>query len=88
MKSVGLFEAKTRLSELCAKVVKAGDPIVVTRRGVPWVRIEPIKQQRSTLRERRMQYMAMHAHEEVQDEHDFAPPPRASDLPERLTLDR
>jgi prevent-host-death family protein len=87
MRTVGLFEAKTRLSELCAEVAKAGDPLVVTRRGVPWVRIEPINKQRLTIRERRAQYLARHGHEEVQDEHDFAPPSRSKDLPEPVNLD-
>jgi prevent-host-death family protein len=43
MKTVGLFEAKTHLSELCEQVVHSGDGVVVTRRGKPLVRIEPIE---------------------------------------------
>jgi len=43
MKTVGLFEAKAKLSELCAFVAQGGETIVITRRGVPWVRIEPLK---------------------------------------------
>jgi prevent-host-death family protein len=87
MKSVGLFEAKTRLSELCAEVVKAGDSLVVTRRGVPWVRIEPIKEQRMTISERRAEYMAQHGHDEVVDEQDFALPARSGELPKPVNLD-
>ena len=87
MKTVGLFEAKTRLSELCAEVVKAGDPVVVTRRGVPWVKIEPIQPQRLTIRERRAQYLARHGEDEAHDERDFTPPPRAKDFPETVKLD-
>jgi prevent-host-death family protein len=81
MRSVGLFEAKTRLSALCAEVAEGGDPLIVTRRGVPWVRIEPIRAQRLTISERRAAYMARHAGEEGVDVQDFVPPPRCGELP-------
>ncbi len=42
MKKIGLFEAKTRLSAVCEEVSQKGHPILITRRGRPWVRIEPI----------------------------------------------
>lgn len=42
MKVVGLFDAKNRLSEVCEGVVYSGEPVTVTRRGKPWVRIVPI----------------------------------------------
>ena len=42
MNTIGLFEAKTKLSEICARVAAKGEPIVVTRRGKPLVRIDPI----------------------------------------------
>ncbi len=41
-KEIGLFEAKTRLSEVCQEVVSTGRPVRVTRRGEPWVRIVPV----------------------------------------------
>lgn len=41
MKTIGLFEAKTRLSEICEEVSSQGQPVLVTRRGHPIVRIEP-----------------------------------------------
>jgi len=41
MKSLGLFETKNRLSEICAEVAETGEPLVVTRRGKPLVRIVP-----------------------------------------------
>ncbi len=47
MKSVGLFEAKTKLSEICSQVAAGGGPVVVTRRGKPLVRIEPIPASRA-----------------------------------------
>jgi prevent-host-death family protein len=39
---MGLFEAKTKFSEVCAKVAKRREPVVITRRGRPIARIEPI----------------------------------------------
>jgi prevent-host-death family protein len=41
MKSVGLFEAKTKLSEICDAVARTGRAVQVTRRGKPWVVIAP-----------------------------------------------
>lgn len=42
MKAIGLFEAKTRFSEICDRVAARGVGVVVTRRGRPLVTIEPI----------------------------------------------
>ena len=42
MKSFGLFEVKTRLSELCQEVAETGESVMVTKRGRPLVRIVPI----------------------------------------------
>ena len=41
-KSIGIFEAKTRFSELCEQVARTGKEIVVTRRGKRMVRIAPV----------------------------------------------
>ena|GEM_PF-6310096 len=41
MKRVGMFEAKTKLSELCDEVNRTGKSILVTKRGKPYVRIVP-----------------------------------------------
>ncbi len=43
MKNIGLFEAKTRLSEICEKVRKEKQPVLITRRGKPLVRIDPLE---------------------------------------------
>lgn len=43
MKNIGLFEAKTRLSEICEKVRKEKQSVLITRRGKPLVRIDPIE---------------------------------------------
>jgi len=42
MTTVGIFEAKTKLSELCEQVAKRREPVVITRRGRPLVRIDPV----------------------------------------------
>lgn len=36
---IGIFEAKTKLSELCSKVAESGVEYVITRRGRPVARI-------------------------------------------------
>ena len=42
MTTIGLFEAKTKLSELCEQVARGREGVVITRRGRPLVRIEPV----------------------------------------------
>ncbi len=42
MTTIGLFEAKTKLSALCEQVAKRREPVIITRRGRPLVRIEPV----------------------------------------------
>ena len=41
MNAIGLFEAKTKFSEICARVAAKGVPVVIPRRG-KLVKIEPI----------------------------------------------
>ena len=36
MNTLGLYEAKTKLSEICERVAQTGEPVVVTKRGA-WV---------------------------------------------------
>ena len=38
---IGLFEAKTRLSEL-VRLVKTGESFIITQRGVPAAKLTPI----------------------------------------------
>ena len=45
--AIGLFEAKTKLSEICAEVAAKGVSVLVTRRGKPLVRIEPLRPTKS-----------------------------------------
>lgn len=42
MSEIGIFEAKTKFSELCTQVEKAGAEYVITRRGRPIARITGI----------------------------------------------
>jgi len=44
MKTIGMFEAKAKLSEICQRVASTGEPVLVTRRGVPLVRIDPVEE--------------------------------------------
>jgi len=41
MKTVGIFDAKTRLSELCREVAETGQAITITRRGQVLARLTP-----------------------------------------------
>jgi prevent-host-death family protein len=55
--TMGLFEAKTHLSELVARV-EAGDEIVITRHNKPVAKIVPIADVSAALLERRRQALA------------------------------
>lgn len=76
---IGLFEAKTRLSEICEAVATTHEPVTVTKRGRPFVRIDPIEEAVLTIRERRDAYMAGCGQGERPDAEDFAPPARSAD---------
>jgi prevent-host-death family protein len=84
MRMIGLFEAKTKLSEICEEVAKTHAPVTITRRGKPLVCIEPITEQRLSIKERRAAYMSKHGGSEINDSSDFEPAPRSR---EHRTLD-
>lgn len=44
MKTLGIFEVKNKLSEVCEDVSRGGEALVVTRHGKPIVRIVPYLQ--------------------------------------------
>ena len=48
MTVIGLFEAKTKFSEICGRVAAKGEAVLITRRGKPLVKIEPIPESEST----------------------------------------
>ena len=63
MNAIGLFEAKTKFSEICERVALEGKAVVVTRRGKPLVTIEPIskaKAKADSVWDRRAQYEKRH----------------------------
>ena len=43
MRSVGIFEAKTKLAELCDEVAHRHETIIITRRGKPVARLVPLE---------------------------------------------
>jgi prevent-host-death family protein len=77
METIGLFETKTRLSQICDTVARSRQPVTVTRRGQPLVRIVPIDSASPTIGERRRAYMARHGRDESEDGADFEPAPRS-----------
>jgi prevent-host-death family protein len=77
VKSIGIFEAKTKLSELCDEVARTHVPIMITRRGEALVSIEPLTQQKLTIKERRAAYLTAHGDEEIGDAKDFEPAERS-----------
>lgn len=81
MKSVGLFEAKTRLSELCSEVARGQQSeILITNRGVPYVKLVSLETKSSqTLRERISAYREQHPEDPLSDEKDFELPKRSRD---------
>lgn len=42
MKTLGLFETKNRLSEICELVATTSEPVVITRHRKPLVQIVPV----------------------------------------------
>ena len=75
MQAIGLFEAKTKFSEICERVAAQGVAVVVTRRGKPLVKIEPIPSSRSrpaSVWDRRAEFEKRHG----RFTEDFTLPPR------------
>lgn len=62
MDSIGLFEAKTKFSEICARVVAKREGVLITRRGKPLVKIEPAteKSKLASVWDRRVSYEKKH----------------------------
>ena len=77
MRQVGLFEAKTKLSEICEEVARSGESVVVTRRGKPLVRIEPVQVNGFSVWEERERYLVRSGR--LKDEFDV--PARSLEIP-------
>ena len=80
MKKIGIFEAKTRLSEICDEVARTQMPVTITRRGMALVFIEPVSRPRLTIKERRATYVTAHGADENDDAKDFEPAARSREL--------
>ena len=83
MSTLGIYEAKTRLSEICERVAQTGEPVVVTRRGIPLVQIRPLGSEDgigSTVWESRDRFVREHGDLEV----DLDLPPRTVERHENL----
>jgi len=77
MRTVGIFEAKAKLSEICEQVSRSGESVVVTRRGKPLVRIEPAEVDRHSIWEDRAEYIANRGR--MKEEFDL--PERSREVP-------
>ncbi len=42
MTTIGLIDATNKLSQICEQVYKMREPVVITKKGLPFVRIDPI----------------------------------------------
>ncbi|MFO7850371.1 MAG: type II toxin-antitoxin system prevent-host-death family antitoxin [Spirochaetia bacterium] len=77
MKALGIFEIKTKLSQICDDVARTGESVLVTKRGKPLVRIEPLSASAhagSEVWEARNSYLSTHDIDE-----DYQEPERSSD---------
>ncbi len=79
MKTLGIFEVKTKLSQVCEEVAETHEPVIVTKRGKPLVRITPVGERPLSVSERRAEYEARHP-DEKPDKNDFAAAPRSAEL--------
>ena len=43
MTTYGIFEAKAKLSQICETVARTSEPVVISKRGKPLVKIVPIE---------------------------------------------
>ncbi|MFA5504124.1 MAG: type II toxin-antitoxin system Phd/YefM family antitoxin [Vulcanimicrobiota bacterium] len=83
MGKIGIFEVKTRLSELCEQVARTRTPIIVTRHGKPLVRILPLEEAQGSVWERREAHLSRY---DDQESEEFQLPPRTLEQAE-FTLD-
>ncbi len=77
MRTVGIFEAKAKLSEICDQVARSGESVVVTRRGKALVRIDPVASDSFSVWEDREQYIARRG----RLKEEFEVPSRSDEVP-------
>ena len=91
MKKVGLFEAKTKLSEICSRVSETGMAYTITKRGKPLVKIVALEFESDPLHEFRHLSIgeARKAYETKYGPitEDFDLPPRELDLDRKNPMD-
>ncbi len=42
MRTIGIYEAKTKLSQICERIARTGEPAIISRNGEPLVKIVPL----------------------------------------------
>ncbi len=74
MKSMGIYEVKTKISEICEAVKETQEPILITKRGIPMVRIIPIENKdiKSNIWNKRKKFLTGN----IIFNEDFSLPPR------------
>ena len=77
MRTVGIFEAKAKLSEICDEVARSGRSVVVTRRGKPLVKIDPVSAEKFSVWEDREQYITQTG----RLKEEFEVPSRSNEVP-------
>ena len=78
MNTLEIYEAGTKLSEICERITQTDEPVIVTRRGVPLVQIRPVGREEgvgSTVWELRDRFIKENGDLEV----DLELPPRTVD---------
>lgn len=43
MKTIGIYEAKTHLSQVCEEAVRTGEPCLISKNGRPLVKLVPYR---------------------------------------------
>ena len=73
MNEYGIFEAKAKLSEICATVANTGEPALIRKRGKPIAKIVPVEEEKSgqsvwdTVKESRKSYGPLETEIELPD---------------------
>ncbi len=62
MKAIGIFEVKTKISEICENVKENCEPVLITKRGIPMVKIIPLEnpEKQSSIWNRRAEFISAH----------------------------
>jgi prevent-host-death family protein len=58
VKAIGIVQAKTKLAEICERVAARHEPVTITKRGKPLVRIEPVENGKQAVWKARAKFLA------------------------------